>query len=453
MTKTVPVERKVTRGTDKTKPPRLLHGLDAVLASPGVHPMRDLITNRLNFPPYLERLHPTEIIDYSSIGRFVTSSQDMTLAALTARSQCRYQGSTSSVTSILAHIYFALSRFKPCNLSMLSDPFASMLSTFTKATRKPVALCLRPMENGVYSIDSQSLERIPSNLVLIDLGKSMEKMLTMSPGDFVGKLVKQRPGSPIAPPAPYDEGPSTYNYMKVEDMLLRSQIDCYDPMLPYTSQCFDLKSRAAFPIRYNILNYRDHLSYAITELVGTMRSYEREFYDMIRSCFIKYALQLRIGDMNGAFVTYHNTDRVFGFEYLPLHEIDRCVFGSSGLAEASFSLTCRILIDILNTLTSRWRGGTLRVFACANYMRPEVELFVQEVKNDLGWSDFDEVELLNAPVSKFVVRVESLVNGVHQMGPLRYEDGDRVEAYHSIEEVPISPKEFMQILNRTSMRL
>ena len=38
--------------------------------------------------------------------------------------------------------------------------------------------------------------------------------------------------------------------------------------------------------------------------------------------------QVRIGNMDGIFVAYHNTSRLFGFQYVPLPEIDERLFGS-----------------------------------------------------------------------------------------------------------------------------
>jgi hypothetical protein len=42
------------------------------------------------------------------------------------------------------------------------------------------------------------------------------------------------------------------------------------------------------------------------------------FYDMSRAAFLKYSMQVRIGDMDGIFVAYHNTARIFGFQYISL---------------------------------------------------------------------------------------------------------------------------------------
>ena len=44
----------------------------------------------------------------------------------------------------------------------------------------------------------------------------------------------------------------------------------------------------------------------------------RRFYDMTRSAFLKYSMQVRIGNMDGIFVAYHNTARIFGFQYISL---------------------------------------------------------------------------------------------------------------------------------------
>ena len=48
---------------------------------------------------------------------------------------------------------------------------------------------------------------------------------------------------------------------------------------------------------------------------------------MIRSAFLEYSFQARIGNMDGIFVAYHNTARIFGFQYVSLHEMDVRLFG------------------------------------------------------------------------------------------------------------------------------
>jgi Mitochondrial protein Pet127 len=54
--------------------------------------------------------------------------------------------------------------------------------------------------------------------------------------------------------------------------------------------------------------------------------------DMLRSTLIKYNLQVRIGMMDGIFVAYHNTSKLFGFEYIPREQMDDDIYGSNQFA-------------------------------------------------------------------------------------------------------------------------
>ena len=70
---------------------------------------------------------------------------------------------------------------------------------------------------------------------------------------------------------------------------------------------FELKTRAASVLRYDISKYIDYLDYEITKYRGRHSSFEREFYDLIRGAFLKYIMQCKIGQMSGALLAYHNT--------------------------------------------------------------------------------------------------------------------------------------------------
>jgi hypothetical protein len=54
--------------------------------------------------------------------------------------------------------------------------------------------------------------------------------------------------------------------------------------------------------------------------------------------------QARIGCMDGMFVAYHNTQELFGFEYIPLSDIDKCVSGSTHFAQTAFNVSTRVRI-------------------------------------------------------------------------------------------------------------
>src|SRR6185369_15645083 len=56
--------------------------------------------------------------------------------------------------------------------------------------------------------------------------------------------------------------------------------------------------------------------------------------------------------MDGVFVAFHNTARTFGFQYIPLEEMDRSLFGNSFMGDQSFLISLKLLNEILDTATS-----------------------------------------------------------------------------------------------------
>ena len=64
-----------------------------------------------------------------------------------------------------------------------------------------------------------------------------------------------------------------------------------------------------------------------------------------------HSFQARIGNMDGVFVTYHNTKRVFGFQYIPLSEMDARLFGEDAIGDAVFERCLLLLEEILEEAT------------------------------------------------------------------------------------------------------
>ena len=123
---------------------------------------------------------------------------------------------------------------------------------------------------------------------------------------------------------------------------MRSQLDCVHDSLPGTG-VFDLKTRAISPIRHDVYNY---LKYVGQSLTGRYDSFEAEYYGMVRAAFLEYSFQARIGNMDGILVAYHNTARIFGFQYVSLDEMDRCLFGREGAGARVFQ-RCIWLMEML----------------------------------------------------------------------------------------------------------
>lgn len=58
------------------------------------------------------------------------------------------------------------------------------------------------------------------------------------------------------------------------------------------------------------------------------------------------SLQVRIGNMDGVFVAYHNTARLFGFQYIPLEEMEARLYSDPKAGDRVFD-KCLRLLEIL----------------------------------------------------------------------------------------------------------
>jgi Mitochondrial protein Pet127 len=179
----------------------------------------------------------------------------------------------------------------------------------------------------------------------------MEKMLTLPP-EQMEKFRKDTSHTL----EPYERGqPEAYHYTQSGTMLMRSQLDCNDARLPGTG-VFDLKTRACISVRMDVQKSDEGADYEIHHRTGVYNSFEREYYDMIRSAFLKYSLQVRIGNMDGIFVAYHNTKRIFGFQYISLEEMDLALHGSGegDIGGREFQFSVKLLNETLDRAVRRF---------------------------------------------------------------------------------------------------
>lgn len=166
--------------------------------------------------------------------------------------------------------------------------------------------------------------------------------------------------------------------------LLRSQIDCIGKNKQNKEIFFEIKTRAVCPIRYDLDNYTDYLDYEIKTLLGKYQSFEREFYDLIRGAFLKYLFQIKIGGMEGAFISYHNTKKIFGFEYITLEDMQRRIFGSSNFSDIIFKVSLRLLEKIMDKIIEDFGGESdnLKIGFFANEGRNCLDVFVEVLYNE-----------------------------------------------------------------------
>ncbi|KAF5338905.1 hypothetical protein D9611_008756 [Ephemerocybe angulata] len=392
-----PGEESILQDVEQLEPPppvaELAHGLDRVLFNPGVHWLQDPRSRVYNFTPWLQSIPKVSDFDFNRIPGFVPSSRDNDLFALAKRQGRRFAGSTSSLTGILSQCYFLISGEKDVDTSTLSSEFQRKSKQFTPAQRWPASVKMNYRE-GIYTIDSLKSELdYPEKNILLWLGTILEKFLTVSPAEF-SKLLQHTP-LPEATLQELRAEREAYRYAQSSEFVMRSQLDCYDSRLPGTG-VFDIKTRACTPTRLDVLNYEEHTGYTIKTQHGALESFEKEYYDLIRSAFLKYGFQARIGNMDGVIVAYHNTERMFGFQYCPLEEMDERLFGpGEGVGEKVFEkcvgLMEQISAEVSCTATFYTKQGTDAMYV---WVSPEewngnegerpVEQLRVEVKSYIG---------------------------------------------------------------------
>ncbi|KAL4955242.1 mitochondrial protein Pet127-domain-containing protein [Aspergillus filifer] len=335
--------------------PKLSFNLDRVLFNSGVYQLQDHRSRVFNFDPYLGSIMPVSEFDFAALKDYITSSKDTTLQELASREKKKYVGSSSSMTSVLSHFHYLLSAWRPVNTSMISQGFQENLKTFTNLLRAPAAIILRH-KDGVYAIDAD--KEFDSANILMNLGKSMEKLLTLPKEEFE-RFRRTHQNKITAEEEALT--PESYHYSTQGDFLMRSQLDAYDSRLPGTGM-FDLKTRAVVSIRSNARDFKYGLGYQIKDRFGDWESYEREYYDMIRAAFLKYSLQVRMGRMDGIFVAFHNIERIFGFQYISLAEMDWALHGQRSvvLGNTEFKFSLQLWNKILDKATAKYPGRSLR---------------------------------------------------------------------------------------------
>ncbi|KAJ3182958.1 hypothetical protein HDU87_007380 [Geranomyces variabilis] len=347
-----PFLNEATEPLDVSRIPKLAHGLDKVLFRPGPHFMVDPLTGRSQFNKWIKDICQPEEFNYDAQPEYKIASDDVVSQQLALQHGLKYTSSTSSITAALAKTYLLVAQGKQVNRRHFSPALVTQPTRFTNGTRQPVSVILR-YRNGVYAVDSDKDPDEKWNILQI-LGKSMEKALTATPEEF--DMYRKGNEHQLTPE---NMDKDYHRYAKIENFLLRAQIDCYHPKLP--NKTFDLKTRGTLPIRMAPDEYLDNVDYKITGKDGVLQSFEREDYDMLRSAMLKYSFQVRIGGMDGVFVAYHSTAEIFGFQYLPLKTMDRWLFKNSVTGDQAFAVSVKLLQAAFDAVTKEFPEQDVRV--------------------------------------------------------------------------------------------
>ncbi|KAH8824958.1 mitochondrial protein Pet127-domain-containing protein [Flagelloscypha sp. PMI_526] len=390
-----PILRDLVPPTKQHPVPTLAHGLNRVLFNPGVHWLRDPRSQVYNFTPWLEHIPKVTDFAFERMQTFIPSSEDPDLLALAVQNKKRFVGSTSSLTGMLSHIYFLISEDKDVDTSSLSTVWKNQKSDFTSGQRMPSAVRMN-FKNGVYSIDSSdSYDNIKDKNILLWLGHVLERFFTMPQKEFEAYLRSKTPEW-TPPPQPKEPVRDAYRFAMSSTFVMRSQLDCVDPSLPGTG-VFDIKTRGTSPIRMDILNFMENSASPLKQLVGLKDSFEKEYYDLIRSAFLKYSFQARIGNMDGVLCAYHNTGKVFGFQYLPLIEMEARLYGAP-VGERVFNKCVELLEAIMKEVERCFPGESVQVAFETQQHKRRLDVVVSPVDGPRK----DEVKMLEVTATNFI---------------------------------------------------
>jgi hypothetical protein len=73
--------------------------------------------------------------------------------------------------------------------------------------------------------------------------------------------------------------------------------------------------------------------------------------------------------MDGVFVAYHNTEKFFGFQYIPLVEMDTRLFGSSEAGNRVFGKCVGLLEALADEIVDSFPGEVRQSVSPRNRLR------------------------------------------------------------------------------------
>jgi hypothetical protein len=93
--------------------PRLQNHLDIITKNPGVFPVEEICKfNEAKLTPFFTKIPPYSQINEEVISPYFPPGSDVNLKRLALKHKCKYMMSTSTITSMLNHLYYAMSNYK-----------------------------------------------------------------------------------------------------------------------------------------------------------------------------------------------------------------------------------------------------------------------------------------------------------------------------------------------------
>jgi hypothetical protein len=143
--------------------------------------------------------------------------------------------------------------------------------------------------------------------------------------------------------------------------------------------------------------------------------------------------------MDGAFIAHHNTEEIFGYEYVKIDEIEKRLFGCAEISEQVLKICLAMFQDILDDVTSKFPNDeAIKVGIFANYKTDELLITAEAHEKNFEYSKDpeikkfieDEVDYYNAffpgkTAYAMSRRIFPYINGIMQKEPVFLEKGDK----------------------------
>ena len=422
----------ISLNTTFQKPPGLQHNLSQIVRTEGIYPSSQ-------FSPFIQTIPEITESLYKRFSNYTKPSKDKTLHKIASENNGKYISGSSSLTDALQQLYYSISNFRSPDITGLGKNYDHMNMNYMSAYRKPTTFLLTKLPGGMYAIDGDNGPIMTSTKILMLGGIVLESLLTTDQELFTRIVTTQ--GDLLEEDKKIIESSTkSFRYRKIGNLVIRSQIDCGATDENGEDFVFEIKTRATAPIRYDLHNYFLYLDYKITKRNGIHSSYEREYFDLIRSILLKYFFQIKIGKMDGAFIAYHNTKELFGYEYLKIEEIEKRLFGSPEISEQVLKISLGMFQDILDDVVSKFPNEEMmKIGLFADYKMDELLITVEAhdkpfeyVTDPVALKGMeDEVDYYNGffpNKSAYAMsrRIFPHINGILQKEPVFLEAGDKL---------------------------
>lgn len=424
-------------------PPTLKHGLDRIVRTDGIYTI-DSVVKATN-SHYLRTIASPTTEVLARFPEYTPPSRDKNLLQAAKAANVRYVTGSSSITEELTHIYYLLSNFKTPDLTGLGKNYDAKWMMYMSAYRKPTTFMLRKLSPGLYAVDGDSGIVPALNKDLTEMGVVLEALLTTDSATYT-RIIDPNTTMDKHEIEEILKGGHSHKMRKVGNMIVRSQIDCESTTPEGEKFVFEIKTRATAPIRYDVKNLHLYYDYKITHRSGITESFEREYFDLIRSILIKYYFQVKMGNMDGAFLCYHNTQEMFGFQYISINEIEKRVFGCKEFAEIVFNTTLQIHQLIMDEVLKLFPDPEmLRIGLFSDFRKEEMVITVEEFDEKFDWHEPDtniegiedehDYYMIHHPEKRvFSLRLHlfTYLNGIYQREPIFFEPGDKLEIRYDL---------------------